>query len=135
MFIDRLRVCVLNGFYFLQREEVDDEGVPRWIIEKVEPAGRVRAGVYWLARAQTVEPAGEHLGQVIHADRRGVYQWLGRQAYLRHDGRAFEGQSLPPVGEVVVIKYVNGRAKVAPFQAQPASSASEQVETGASGES
>lgn len=100
------RLVVSNGSR--QLEEVIDGS---WKAVNVQADSGMQKGVYPLYEAKTAATDGKQLfaGTVIHADKRHVYQQLGKNNIVKHDRSAFD--QAPTIGQFTKIQYTMGRAK------------------------
>jgi cell filamentation protein len=98
------RLLVMNGQKLLQTERAGE-----WQVDKVEKAGVIRPGIYNLYLATPADPAGVHVGVVLHADTEFVYQQVGK-TFVRHDLTRFE--QAPAPGSHVSIRYQHNQAVV-----------------------
>ena len=98
------RLLVMNGQKLLQSERAG-----QWQVDKVEKAGAIKPGIYNIYLATAADPAGTHVGVVLHADTEFVYQHVGK-AFVRHDHASFD--QVPALGAQVRIRYQDHQAVV-----------------------
>ena len=98
------RLLVMNGQKLLQSERAG-----QWQVDKVEKAGVIKPGIYNLYLATPADPAGTHVGVVLHADAQFVYQHVGK-AVVQHDRASFD--QVPALGAQVRIRYQDHQAIV-----------------------
>lgn len=91
------RLLVMNGTKVMQAEVRG-----QWTATKVEKAGSLKPGIYNLYNAAPADKTKAYLGAVIHADKGGIYQQVGR-SFVKHDPAAFE--KTPDIGAVHDIRY------------------------------
>jgi len=101
------RVLVMNGQRIIQ-----DETTPgQWKNAHVDKAHALKPGIYNLYLAKPADKSTASEGVVVHADKRAVYQQVGKQ-YVMHDRANFD--KVPEIGSAKSISYdPQGRAVVA----------------------
>lgn len=104
---DALRLVVSNG-----SRQVEKFMEGSWKTVNVQNDGNLRKGVYPLYEAKQAKTDDKQLfaGTVIHADKRHVYQELGKNNIVRHDRSTFD--QTPTIGQFTKIQYNLGRAQV-----------------------
>lgn len=105
------RVLVMNGSRLLEN---DTNG--KWVVQKVEPAGVLKPGIYNIFNAKSPESEGKYQGAIIHADKSHVFQEVKKGMFVKHAVGAFE--KIPPIGSSLSVEYNAGRANVENNQAQ-----------------
>ncbi|WP_346793875.1 KfrB domain-containing protein [Klebsiella pneumoniae] len=102
-----VKICVMNG-----SRQVDKVVGGEWQTQKVLPEAGLPKGIYQLSNAQqaskNVHPHS-HVGQVLHADDRHVYQ-LSQKGVVQHSRSAWEKE--PVVGKNYEVAYSRGVGKV-----------------------
>jgi hypothetical protein len=102
-----LKICVLNG-----SRQVDKVVAGEWQTQNVLPEAGLPKGIYQLSDAlqasKNVHPHS-HIGQVIHADDRHVYQ-LSQKSVVQHSRSVWEKE--PVVGKNYEVAYSRGVGKV-----------------------
>jgi hypothetical protein len=106
------RVLVMNGSRLV---EADVNGT--WKVQKVEPAGNLKAGIYNIFNAKPADTSKSHSGVILHADKKeGVFQEVAKGQFVSHSATSFE--KLPKPGERLTISYQAGIAQTAEAAAQ-----------------
>ena len=100
------RLLVMNGQKLLQSEQGGE-----WATNKVEKAGTMKPGIYSLYLASMPDKLKSYEGVVIHADRDGLYQQVGKTIF-KHDLKDFE--LLPALGSTLKITYDGSKALLLP---------------------
>ncbi|EGG7966717.1 conjugal transfer protein TraB [Salmonella enterica] len=102
-----VKICVLNN-----SRQVDKVIDGEWTTLKVTPKGDLPNGIYQLSDAlqasKNVYPHS-HVGQVVHADERHVYQ-LAEKGVVQHNRNAWEKE--PVIGKNYEVAYSRGVGKV-----------------------
>lgn len=91
------RLLVMNGTKVLETEVRGS-----WTATKVEKAGSLKPGIYNLYNATAADETKAYIGAVIHADKGGIYQQVGK-SYVKHDPAVFD--KVPDIGAVHNIRY------------------------------
>ncbi|WP_322075513.1 KfrB domain-containing protein [Burkholderia cenocepacia] len=104
----RHRVLVMNGQRIVQNEQAPGT----WQNEHVDKAGQLKPGIYNIYTATQADRGKASEGVIVHADKQGVYQQVGRQ-FVKHDRQNFD--KVPEIGSAKSITYdqKTGRANVA----------------------
>ena len=105
------RVLVMNGSRLL---ESDTNG--KWVVQKVEPAGVLKPGIYNIFNARSPESEGKYQGTIIHTDKSHVFQEVKKGMFVKHSASAFD--KTPPIGSRLSVEYSAGMARVENNQAQ-----------------
>lgn len=105
------RVLVMNGSRLL---ESDTNG--KWVVQKVEPAGVLKPGIYNIFNARSPESEGKYRGTIIHTDKSHVFQEVKKGMFIKHSAGAFE--KTPAIGSNLSVEYSAGRARVDNSQSQ-----------------
>ncbi|MEX3581622.1 MAG: IncP plasmid survival protein KfrB [Burkholderia sp.] len=102
------RVLVMNGQRIVQNEQTPGT----WQNEHVDKAGQLKPGIYNIYSAAAADKGKAHEGVIVHADKQGIYQQIGKQ-FVRHDRSNFD--KVPEIGSAKSIAYdqSTGRAQVA----------------------
>lgn len=98
------RLLVMNGQKLLQEEQ---DG--QWVTTRVDKAGAIRPGLYNLYLSEPADRTRHHDGMIVHADRDGVYQQVGK-TMIRHELVQFG--RLPESGRNASIRYKEQKAQV-----------------------
>ncbi len=107
------RLVVMNGSRIVQTEQGGE-----WRNDKVDKAGSLRPGMYNLYLAQKADKTKSYDGQIVHADRAGVYQQIGKK-FVMHSTDDFD--IVPVIGSSKSIDYdAQGKAHVSTIAAQRA---------------
>ena len=107
------RLVVMNGSRIVQTEQGG-----KWHNDRVDKAGALKPGIYNIYLARTAEKSASHEGQVVHADKGGVYQKSGSK-YVVHSPKDFD--IVPAIGSMKSIDYdANGKALVSALTTQRA---------------
>ncbi|PLY11717.1 MAG: conjugal transfer protein TraO [Sedimenticola sp.] len=105
------RLVVMNGSRIVQTEQGGE-----WKNEKVDKAGSLKPGMYNLYLAQEADKGQSYDGQIVHADRAGVYQQIGKK-FVMHSPKDFD--IVPTIGSAKSINYdAQGKAQVSAMAAQ-----------------
>lgn len=91
------RLLVING-----RKVLETEVRGEWTATKVEKAGSLKPGIYNLYNAAPADRTKAYVGAVIHADKGGIYQQVGK-SFVKHDPASFD--KIPDIGAVHNIRY------------------------------
>ena len=97
------RIIVMNGSKLIESQKPDKS----WDTKKVEPAGKLRAGIYNIFSAQDAGDKATQ-GMVVHADKDFVYQMVAQNRFVKHSSKKFE--KVPDIGLNVAIESKNGKA-------------------------
>lgn len=101
------RVLVMNGQRIVQNEQTPGT----WQTEHVDKAGQLKPGIYNIYAATAADKSRAHDGVIVHADKQGIYQQIGKQ-FVKHDRENFD--KVPEIGSAKSITYdQSGRAQVA----------------------
>jgi hypothetical protein len=105
------RLVVMNGSRIVQIERGGE-----WKNENVDKAGSLKPGVYNLYLAQKADKSHSYDGQIVHADRVGVYQQIGKK-FVMHSPNDFD--IVPAIGSAKSINYdAQGKACVSAITTQ-----------------
>ncbi len=100
------RLLVMNGQRIVQSEQT---GV--WTNQKVDKAGALKPGIYNLYMAQAADKKQTHVGVIVHADDKLVFQQVGKN-FVMHAREDFD--KVPEIGSAKSISYsAQGKATVA----------------------
>lgn len=96
------RLLVMNG-----RRILEAEIGGKWETQKVDAAAGLKPKIYNLFAATSADPAKSYVGQILHVDKKSVFQQVGT-GYIEHDRAKFV--RVPDVGAHKEITYENGQA-------------------------
>ena len=100
------RLLVMNGQLLVQSEQAGE-----WRTDKVEKAARLKPGLYAIYLASPADKGKAHDGPIIHIDKEGVYQQVGKHCVL-HDRADF--LTLPDLGKHITVQYKAGKCVATP---------------------
>lgn len=96
----------MNGQKIIQRQA---DGSKEWESKELIPRTSVKPGFYYLTAAREANKKAISDGQIVHRDRRFLYQQCGTQL-VKHELSAFETK--PIDGSSASVRYKNGKAMV-----------------------
>lgn len=100
------RLLVMNGQLLVQSEQAG-----QWRTDKVEKAASVKPGIYAIYLATAADKGKAHDGPIIHIDKGGVYQQVGKNFILHHRADFLK---LPDLGAHLTVKYNAGKCVATP---------------------
>lgn len=100
------RLLVMNGQLLVQIQQAD-----QWQTERVEKAESLKPGIYPIYLAVAAEKNKIYDGPIIHIDKAGVYQQIGKSFVVHEHGNFAK---LPDLGADLKLSYDKGHCVATP---------------------